>query len=183
MSITIRNGLPIDDATGAVATAGGGGGSPTGAAGGSLTGTYPNPTVASIPSAATATTQTARDGSTKVATTAYADAGDQTVPINTQTASYTLVAADAGRCVEENSASATVITIPPNSSVAFPVGTIVPLRRVGAGTVTITPGAGVTIPNRIEAAGTTSRTLPNQYSEASVHKRATDVWVLAGDFA
>lgn len=139
-----------------------------------------SPTFTGTPAAPTAS---ARTGTTQLATTAYTDTGDTTVPINTQTGSYTLALGDAGRCVEENSASATVITIPANATVAFPVGTVINLRRIGAGTVTITPAGGVTIPNRLEAAGTTSRTLPSQYSEASIHKRATDVWVLSGDFA
>lgn len=102
---------------------------------------------------------------------------------NTQTASYTLTLSDAGASVEFNSASATVATVPPNSSVAFPVGTVIELCRIGAGTVTITPGAGVTIPNRLEAAGTTSRTLTSQYSAASIRQRATNAWVLVGDFS
>ena len=39
---------------------------------------------------------------------------------NVQTASYTLVAADAGKAVEMDVASANTLTVPPNSSVAFP---------------------------------------------------------------
>jgi hypothetical protein len=108
---------------------------------------------------------------------------DSTITANTQTASYTGVLGDAGKCVEMNSASATVFTVPPNSSVAYPVGTVIEVCRLGAGTVTITPGSGVTIPNRLEAAGTTSRTISSQYSSASMRQRATDVWVLVGDIA
>ena len=139
-----------------------------------------SPTFTGTPAAPT---PTARDNSTKLATTAYVDAADQLVTANTQTASYTLVLGDAGKSVEMNSASATVLTIPPNSSVAFPVGTVLEVCRIGAGSVTITPGSGVTIPNRLEAAGTTSRTLTSQYSAASLRKRATDTWVLVGDVA
>lgn len=134
----------------------------------------------------TAATQasTAFEAAGTVATEAAARAlADTTVTANTQTASYTLVLGDAGKTIEMNSASATVLTIPPNSSVAFPVGTVIEVVRIGAGTVTITDGAGVTIPNRLEAAGTTSRTLTSQYSSASLRKRATDTWVLVGDFS
>lgn len=99
---------------------------------------------------------------------------------STKTTSYTLALADADSIVEMNSASAQVFTIPPNSSVAFPIGTTVELVRIGAGSVTITPGAGVTIPNSIEAAGTSSRTITSQYTSASLYKRATDAWVLSG---
>jgi hypothetical protein len=139
-----------------------------------------SPTFTGTPAAPT---QTARDNSTKLATTAYVDAADTAITANTQTASYTLVLGDAGKVVEENSASATVVTIPPNSSVAFPTGTVIEICRIGAGSVTITPGSGVTIPNRLEAAGTTSRTINAQYSTVSIRKRATDTWVLVGDIA
>ncbi|MCU1676111.1 MAG: hypothetical protein JWM93_869, partial [Frankiales bacterium] len=135
-------------------------------------------------------TQTPATNNTRAANTAYVDAAVAVeaaarvlVPTNTQTASYTLVLADAGKAVEMNLGTATVVTIPPNSSVAFPVGTVIELARLGAGTVTITPGAGVTIPNRLEVAGTTSRTLTSQYSTASIRQRATNVWVLAGDIS
>ncbi len=103
--------------------------------------------------------------------------------IVTQAASYTPTLLDLNRVIELNSASATVLTVPPNSGVAFPVGTVLDLARIGTGTVTITPGAGVTIPNKLEAAGTTSRTLASRYSTARLRKRATDQWILDGDIA
>jgi hypothetical protein len=139
-----------------------------------------SPTFTGTPAAPTAS---ARTGTTQLATTAYVDSADTTVTANTQTTSYTLVLGDAGKTIEMNSASATVVTIPPNSSVAFPVGTVIEVCRIGAGSVTITDGSGVTIPNRLEAAGTTSRTIANQWSAATLRKRATDVWVLIGDIA
>ena len=106
-----------------------------------------------------------------------------TVMVATKTASYTLALVDAGAILEMNSASAQVFTIPPNSSVAFPIGTTVELVRIGAGSVTITPGTGVTLPNSIETAGTTSRTITSQYTSTSLYKRATDTWVLSGSIS
>jgi hypothetical protein len=97
---------------------------------------------------------------------------------NTQTANYTLVLTDAGKTVEINSASALTATVPPNSSVAFPIGTIVEVARYGAGTVAIAAGAGVTIRSRGSLLS-----IGNQYGAVSLRKRATDEWVLVGDLA
>jgi hypothetical protein len=103
---------------------------------------------------------------------------------NTQTGTtYSPVLSDAGKQVELDNGSAVTLTVPPNSSVAFPVGTRIVLVRKGAGTVTIAPGSGVTFPNRIEAAGTSNRTISAQWGVATLSKRATDQWVLSGDIA
>lgn len=97
------------------------------------------------------------------------------VTANTQTASYTLVLADAGRAVEMNVASGNTLTVPPNSAVAFPIGTVVEVAQYGAGQVTLTPGAGVTL---LTASSLTTRA---RYSVVSLRKRGTDEWVAAGD--
>lgn len=112
------------------------------------------------------------------ATQAAIDVVAQTLVANTQTASYILVLSDAGRVVEMNSGSATTVTIPLNSSVAFPIGTVIEVFRLGTGTVTITPTGGVTLLSRssLTAVG-------NRYGSASLRKRNTNEWVLVGDLA
>lgn len=105
-------------------------------------------------------------------------AASQLVPINAQTASYTLVLADGGKAVEVTLSTATTLTVPPNSSVAFPVGTVIEIAQLGAGQVTIAAGSGVTI----QSAGTLLK-LRAQFSGASLRKRATDTWLLVGDLA
>src|SRR5690242_10244351 len=70
----------------------------------------------------------------------------QLVGINSQTGtSYTLVLTDAGKDVKCTNASDITLTVPPNSSVAFPVGTWLLFSQGGAGTVTATAGFGVTL--------------------------------------
>lgn len=98
------------------------------------------------------------------------------VELNVRTSSYTLVLADAGKIVEMNVAGANILTVPPNSSVAFPIGTIIGVDQLGAGQTTITPGSGVTI----RSAGGLVK-IKGQYSSVSLRKRATDEWVLVGD--
>ncbi len=96
----------------------------------------------------------------------------------TKTASYTLVLADSGKLIEMNVAVANALTVPPNSSVAFPVGSVISVRQYGAGQTTITAGAGVTVRVLGGIAG-----MAGQYSEVTLTKRATDEWVLVGDVA
>jgi hypothetical protein len=59
------------------------------------------------------------------------------VPINAQTASYVLVAGDAGKRVQMNAAGATTITV--NTSL-FSAGDSLFIQNIGAGTCTITAG-------------------------------------------
>lgn len=105
-----------------------------------------------------------------------ADTRFTTITANTQTASYVLVLTDAGKAVEMNVASANTLTVPPNSSVAFPVGTVLEVHQYGAGQTTVTPGSGVTL----RAHGGALKTAA-QYAVVSLRKRATDEWVVAGD--
>jgi hypothetical protein len=96
--------------------------------------------------------------------------------VSAQTGSYTLVLADQGKVVEVNSASAANVTVPPNASAAFPVGTLIQVDQIGAGQVTIVPRSGVTV----NAAGG-ALDLAGQYSSAVLRKRATDTLIAVGD--
>lgn len=101
------------------------------------------------------------------------------VAINAQTGtSYTLVLADAGKMVTMTNDSANTLTIPPNSSVAFPVGTVINFASGGAGQTTIAAGAGVTI-----GSADSKLKLRVQYSSGSAIKIATDTWILVGDLS
>ncbi len=103
--------------------------------------------------------------------------GNQAIE-SAQTASYTLVLSDAGKMVTMTNASANNLTVPPNSSVAFPVNTRIDLIQYGAGQTTVVAGSGVTI----YSSGSKLK-LSGQYSGASLWKKATDTWVLIGDLS
>lgn len=92
--------------------------------------------------------------------------------VNTQTANYTLVLADDQGYVRMNVSSANTLTVPPNSSVAFPIGSLIEISQVGTGTTTITAGAGVTI-NDVTALGLAMGT---QYEFGALRKVATNTW-------
>jgi hypothetical protein len=95
----------------------------------------------------------------------------------TQTASFTLTLAMKGQAVPvSHAANPITVTVPLNSSVAFPVGSWVEIDRMGVGTVTIAATGGVTI--RTAASALTVRA---QYATAMLRKIGTDEWLLVGD--
>jgi len=101
---------------------------------------------------------------------------EQTVDVNDEVGTtYTYVIGDAGQYTRHNNASAITVTVPPNASVAFPVGTIITTIQVGAGQVTFAEGSGVTINS------TEGLSLRRQWSAAQLVKTATDTWDLIGD--
>ena len=100
-----------------------------------------------------------------------------TIATNAQAASYTLVLTDQSDLVEISNASANTLTVPLNSSVAFPTGTTITILQTGAGQTTITATGGVTIN------GTPGLKLRAQWSSATLIKRATDTWVAIGDLS
>jgi hypothetical protein len=90
--------------------------------------------------------------------------------------SYTAALADANTFVRFTSGSSVTFTIPPNSSVAFPVNTEIHFSQSGAGAVSVAAGAGVTINSRAS-----DLTLAGQYAVAFVKQVATDTWIMNGD--
>jgi len=89
----------------------------------------------------------------------------------TVTAAFTLALTDVGKLIVANSSSyATNIagTVPPNSSVAIPVGSFVDILSGDKGPVILTPGAGVTINGSVPVYG--------GGSFVRLIKTATDTW-------
>ena len=99
----------------------------------------------------------------------------------TYTASHTLTLADASTIsnsspiVEMNVATANTLTVPPNSSVEFVIGSKIDIVQIGTGQTTITPGSGVTI------YGTPGLKLRAQYSGVTLIKKAINTWYALGD--
>lgn len=124
----------------------------------------------------TTATATQADNSTKPASTAYVDRQMSAPAVSAQTASFTFVAADQFRTTTINNASATTATIPPNSSVNFPVGTWLILVQKGAGACTWTAGSGVTKQSRASAYVTAGT-----YSISMAFQESTDTWYISGD--
>ena len=101
------------------------------------------------------------------------------IAINAQTgASYTTVLADDGKLITVSNASANTLTIPPNSSVAYGIGTQINIAQLGAGQTTITAGAGVTL----NSAGSKLK-LGAQYAVATCVKTDTNTWFVVGNLS
>ena len=105
-----------------------------------------------------------------------------TQAINAQTGtSYTLVMADDTSLVTLANASAIALTIPLNSSVAFPIGACVDIVQFGAGQVTVSGASGVTL---VSTGGTSATPKTRvQNSAITLRKLGTDSWIAIGDCA
>lgn len=113
------------------------------------------------------------------ATTGVAWVDPDLISKNSQTGTtYTLVAADSGKIVEMNNASANTLTVPPNSSVAFDVGTQIVVVQQGAGTTTIATAGTPTLRSK-----DSNLDIDGQYASVALIKRDTDEWYVIGALA
>ena len=111
---------------------------------------------------------------------AGADIAVETLVQNSQSAAYELVLSDAGKHILHPSADTTArtITIPANSSVAFPVGTVVTfVNQVSAGVLSI---AITTDTMRLAGAGTTGTRALAANGIATAIKITSTEWLISG---
>ena len=128
-------------------------------------------TVATISATQTLTNKTI-DGASNTLTNINLD-----LTLNAQTnTTYTLAATDKNKLVTLDNASAITLTVPANATVAFATGSQINIQQIGAGQVTVSGAAGVTI----NGTGTKTRA---QWSAATLVKTDTNVWTLIGDIA
>ena len=91
---------------------------------------------------------------------------------------YTLLAANLNQLVTLNNASAITLTVPPS---VFSAGDVINIAQIGAGQVTLSQGAGVTI-NSTGATATAPK-LRARYSAASIICTASNTFLVVGDIA
>lgn len=98
--------------------------------------------------------------------------------LNDQTGTaYTLALGDNGKLVTLDNAATGTVTIPDNSSVAFPTGAQVNMVQKGTGAFSVTGASGVTVN------ATPGLNFRAQWSAATAVKIATDTWILLGDLS
>ena len=123
-------------------------------------------------------------GTSGALTLSYDYAAGSKVTLNAQTATYTVVLADADqKLVTMSVAGANDFQIPTNANVAFPVGTVINVIQIGAGQTTIKAVTSGTTTISSTGASAIAPKLRAQYSAASCIKVATDTWYVVGDIA
>lgn len=127
----------------------------------------------------TSTTTAATPNSVKTAYDLAAAAMPKLLTFNAQTGTtYTLQASDALGFVTASNASAITITVPPS---VFSAGQQINIQQIGAGQVTFTQGAGVTITSN--GATSNSPKLRVQYSACTIICTAANTFTVIGDLA
>jgi len=92
---------------------------------------------------------------------------------------YTFVLTDRDDLVTASNTSSQTYTIPLNSSVAFPTGTLINLIQINTGQVTVVGAGGVTL-NSTGATSAQPKTRA-RYSVMTLIKAGTDTWYATGD--
>jgi len=123
-------------------------------------------------------------GTSGALTLSYDYAAGSKVTLNAQTATYTVVLADADqKLVTMSVGSANDFQIPTNANVAFPTGTVINVIQIGAGQTTIKAVTSGTTTISSTGATATAPKLRAQFSAASCIKVATDTWYVVGDIS
>jgi len=130
-------------------------------------------------------TDLVKDGASAIRTVGNGfDSALGKLTLNAQTATYTVVLTDnRNKLVTMNVATANDFLIPTNANVAFPIGSVINVIQIGAGTTTIKAVTSGTTTISSTGATATAPELRAQFSAASCIKVATDTWYVVGDIA
>jgi len=100
-----------------------------------------------------------------------------------KTVDYTAASGDEyQQLVQMNKATAIAFKLPTDATFAFPVGTVITVLNIGAGTCTIsavTPGTTTVL----SAGGTAAQPTVAQYKSAACIKTAANAWYVVGGIA
>lgn len=100
------------------------------------------------------------------------------VDIREKGANHILDANDAAAAVVMNLGGANTVTVPPNSDVAFPIGTEILITQEGVGKTTIVEGAGVTVQSEGGL-----KSIGARFTSAALVKKAVNTWYLLGNLS
>ena len=105
--------------------------------------------------------------------------GFRNIPVNSQSAAYTAVLADSGKCILHPStdANARTFTIPANASVAYPIGTAISFVNMTSQVVSIAITSDTMY---LAGTGTTGTRSLAQYGTATALKMTSTTWIISG---
>jgi hypothetical protein len=132
--------------------------------------TLTTPSIASFVNATHGHTAAASGGTLTAAAIYYG--------FNSNTGNYTLSLADQGKILPFSTTSTGTVTIPLNSSVAFPTGSFVNFVQAGTGPILVTGASGVSV----QSEGSKLK-LKGQYAIAGAVKTDTDSWIVFGNLS
>jgi len=116
---------------------------------------------------------------TESGTPAANTVGFRGLPLNQQSGtSYTLVLNDIGKLLKITNTTPATITVPPNSSVAFPIGTTIVILNDNTSSSTIAQGSGVVI--QLAASPTTGNRTVAAAGLVTLVKTDTNYWFVSG---
>ena len=107
------------------------------------------------------------------------NAGYLETPISGQTGAYTAVLADSGKTIYYTGSTTAALTIPANSSVAYPVGTVLTFINDASAAVSVTIPITTDTLQWVSGGSTGTRTLA-RYGMATVVKVTSTKWVITG---
>lgn len=97
-----------------------------------------------------------------------------------QTADYTLALTDSYQVLQQmNKATAIALKIPTNATAAIPVGSVITVLNIGAGTCTISAVTSGTT-TVLSAGATAAAPTLGQYKSCALIKVSTDGWYVVG---
>ncbi len=140
------------------------------------TGTQPYTTITGLGTMATQNANAVAITGGTISGVSLAGVNQTTIATSIKTANHVAAASDAGTIALMNVATANTYTVPPNSSVNFPLNTMLGVTWYGVGQTTIVAGAGVTI----LLPATQSLVIHERYDTAILTQVDADVWLLTG---
>lgn len=113
-----------------------------------------------------------------VGPTSTRSVGFRGLPVVSIDADRTFLITDAGKMIRCTGTTARTWTIPPNGTVALPIGTAIVLRNTSTAAVSIVRGAGVAL-RFVGSATDAGRSLATQ-AQATLVQEDVNVWVISG---